>query len=81
MDISEYLLSMLIWLPTFGGVALLVVGDDGDFRSSTAGIMRWGALLVSLLVLLLSAGLYVEFDATTSSMQFVEHEFPEHIEQ
>ena len=72
MDFSEYLLSILIWLPTFGGMALLVVGDDGDFRSTTAGIMRWGALLVSLLVLLLSVGLYTEFDATTASMQFVE---------
>jgi len=72
MDVSEYLLSTLIWLPMAGGVALLVIGDDGDFRSATAGIMRWAALLVSVLVLLLSAGIYTEFDATTSSMQFVE---------
>ena len=72
MDFSEYLLSTLIWLPMAGGVALLVIGDDGDFRSATAGIMRWAALLVSVLVLLLSAGIYTEFDATTSSMQFVE---------
>ena len=72
MDFSEYLLSTLIWLPMAGGVALLVIGDDGDFRSATADIMRWAALLVSVLVLLLSAGIYTEFDATTSSMQFVE---------
>jgi len=72
MDFSAYLLSDLVWLPIFGGVALLVIGDDGDFRSPRAGAMRWLALAVSMLVLLLSAGLYMNFDSTSALMQFVE---------
>ena len=72
MDLSTHLLSILIWLPVFGGVALLVIGDEGDFRSSRAGAMRWVALAVSLLVLLLSAALYMRFDSSTALMQFVE---------
>ncbi len=72
MDFSAYLLSNLIWLPVFGGVALLVIGDDGDFRSPRAGAMRWLALAVSMLVLLFSAGLYMSFDSTSALMQFVE---------
>ncbi len=71
MDFSAYLLSNLIWLPVFGGVALLVIGDDGDFRSPRAGAMRWLALAVSMLVLLLSAGLYMSFDSSSARMQFV----------
>ena len=72
MDFSAYLLSDLVWLPIFGGVALLVIGDDGDFRSPRAGAMRWLALAVSMLVMLLSAGLYMSFDSTSALMQFVE---------
>jgi NADH-quinone oxidoreductase subunit M len=72
MEFSAHLLSILTWLPVFGGIALLLMGDDGDFRSSRAGTMRWVALIVSVLVFMLSAHLYANFDATTSSMQFVE---------
>ena len=72
MDFSAYLLSDLVWLPIFGGIALLVIGDGGDFRSPRAGAMRWLALAVSMLVLLLSAGLYMSFDSTSALMQFVE---------
>jgi len=72
MNFSTHLLSILIWLPVFGGVALLVIGDGGDVRSPRAGAMRWLALAVSLLVLLLSAGLYMSFDSTSALMQFVE---------
>ncbi len=73
MDLSAYRLSNLIWLPVFGGVALLVIGDGDDFRSPRAGAMRWLALAVSMLVLLLSAGLYLSFDSNSALMQFVEH--------
>ena len=72
MNFSAQLLSILIWLPVFGGIALLVIGDGGDFRSPRAGAMRWLALAVSMLVLLLSAGLYMNFDSTSALMQFVE---------
>ena len=72
MDFSAHLLSILIWLPIFGGIALLAIGDGGDFRSSRAGMMRWVALAITLVVLLLSASLYANFDSTSSIMQFVE---------
>ena len=72
MTFNEHLLSILTWLPIIGGAALLVIGDSGDFRSARAGMMRWTALAVSLLVLLFSAVLYTGFDSTTSIMQFVE---------
>ena len=68
----DNLLSILIWLPILGGVALLVIGDQGDPNSSRSGTMRVVALAVSLLTLLLSVGLYTGFDRTTAEMQFVE---------
>ncbi|MDJ0701215.1 MAG: NADH-quinone oxidoreductase subunit M [Woeseiaceae bacterium] len=69
---SQFLLSILIWLPVLGGVALLVIGDEGDVGSARAGMMRNVALAVSIVTFLLSTGLYTGFDATTASMQFVE---------
>ncbi len=72
MDLSHNILSMLIWLPIAGGVALLIVGDGGDASSSRAGGMRALALAVSLLTFVLSMFLYSNFDATTATMQFVE---------
>lgn len=59
------LLSWLIWLPVWGGLAVLINGDDN----------RWTrplALLVSVGTLVLSIGLYTGFDTTTYQMQFVE---------
>jgi NADH-quinone oxidoreductase subunit M len=72
MGYSNYLLSVLTWLPIAGGVALLVIGDEGDSKSQRAATMRWVALAVSLLVSLLSLGLYAGFDNSTAAMQFVE---------
>ena len=69
---SQYLLSILIWLPILGGFVLLAIGDEGDVKSSRAGMMRNVALAVSIVTFLLSTGLYTGFDATTASMQFVE---------
>jgi NADH-quinone oxidoreductase subunit M len=72
MDFGSYLLSILIWLPIAGGAALLAIGDGGDVASERAGAMRWTALVVTLLVLFISTGLYSNFDNTTAAMQFVE---------
>ncbi len=72
MDLSSNLLSILIWLPIAAGVAVLAIGDDDDVGSARAGLMRIVSLATSLLVLLLSAGLYTGFDHTTAAMQFVE---------
>jgi NADH-quinone oxidoreductase subunit M len=66
------LLSILVWLPIVGGVALLAIGDDGDPASARAGMMRWVALAISVVTFVLSIGLYTGFDMTTADMQFVE---------
>ena len=58
-----HLLSLLIWLPIIGGIAIIAVGDS---RS------RPFAAVVSGLTLLLSLPLYFSFDRTTSDMQFTE---------
>ncbi len=72
MDLQQYILSILTWLPIAGGVALLVIGDDNDAKSARAGTMRIVALAASVLTFILSIGLYQWFDNTTADMQFVE---------
>ncbi|MEM8683069.1 MAG: NADH-quinone oxidoreductase subunit M [Pseudomonadota bacterium] len=72
MSLSTHLLSILIWLPIAGGLLLLLMGDEGDARSSRAGAVRIVALAVSLATLLLSGTLYAGFDPSTAAMQFVE---------
>ncbi len=68
----SYLLSTLIWLPIFGGVALLVMGDGGDIRSNQSRLMRLTALMVSVLTFVFSLVLYAAFDNSEAGMQFVE---------
>ena len=72
MDLSHSILSLLTWLPIFGGVAVLLCGDGGDSASSRAAGMRSLSLAVSVLTLVLGIFLYANFDTTTASMQFVE---------
>lgn len=64
---SDYLLSILIWLPIFGGASVLFFSRPD--QESTA---RWVSLGISLLVLALSIPLWTGFDSTTAAMQFVE---------
>ena len=61
------LLSLLVWLPILGGVALLAMGR---LPANTA---RWTALAISLLALVLSIGLVTGFDMVNPGMQFVEN--------
>ena len=61
------LLSLIVWLPILGGVAVLLSGDKGD-----ANGVRVLSLVVSIATFLLSLGLYTGFDTTTADMQFVE---------
>ncbi len=61
------LLSILIWWPIVGGVAVLALGSN-----ERAGMGKLVALLVSVLTFALSVLLYVDFDLTTAQMQFVE---------
>jgi NADH-quinone oxidoreductase subunit M len=60
------LLSVLVWLPVAGGIALLVM----DAMGNTAA--RPTALVVSLVTFVLSLLLYRDFDVTTADMQFQE---------
>ena len=61
------LLSLIVWLPILGGVAVLLSGDKGD-----ANGVRVLSLVVSIATFLLSLGLYTGFDTSTADMQFVE---------
>ncbi len=61
------LLSLLVWLPIFGGIAVLLAGDKGD-----ANGVRVLSLVIAIATFLLSLGLYAGFDVSTSDMQFVE---------
>lgn len=72
MDLTHNILSYLIWLPIFGGLAVLVAGDGGDVSSSRASSMRILTLAISVLTFVLSLLLYSSFDTTTADMQFVE---------
>jgi NADH-quinone oxidoreductase subunit M len=72
MDLTQNILSLLIWLPIAGGAALLIVGDGGDVSSGRARQMRWMALAVSVLTFFISVPLYTGFDTSTAAMQFVE---------
>ena len=72
MDFSLYLLSILIWLPIAGGIAVLAIGNDDDVGSQRSAGMRFVTLAVSVLTFVISIGLYAGFDSSTSAMQFVE---------
>jgi NADH-quinone oxidoreductase subunit M len=72
MDLSHNILSLLTWLPIFGGIAVLIVGDGGDSASSRAAGMRSLSLAVSVLTFVLSIFLFNNFDTTATTMQFVE---------
>ncbi|MCG6939549.1 MAG: NADH-quinone oxidoreductase subunit M [Gammaproteobacteria bacterium] len=61
------LLSLVVWLPIIGGVAVLLSGDKGD-----AGGVRVLSLVVAIATFVLSLGLYTGFDSSTAAMQFVE---------
>jgi NADH-quinone oxidoreductase subunit M len=60
------MLSLLVWLPIFGGLAVIVVGDE---RPTLAKLL---ALLVSALTFVISVSLYLTFDTNTAAMQFIE---------
>jgi len=60
------LLSLLIWLPILGGLAVLGLGTE------RAKLARWVSLGVAVLVFLLSLPLFTGFDYAATGLQFVE---------
>ena len=60
------LLSLLVWLPIAGGVAVLAAGNGSAERA------RWTALAVAAGTLALAAALWVGFEAGVAGMQFEE---------
>jgi len=60
------LLSVLVWLPVAGGIALLVMDAMGNTGA------RQTALAVSVVTFTLSLLLYRDFDMSTADMQFQE---------
>ncbi|MFW2439528.1 MAG: NADH-quinone oxidoreductase subunit M [Arenicellales bacterium] len=61
-------LSLAIWLPIVGGIAVLATGND-----QRAALARIVALVVSIATLLVTLPLYSGFDKATGDMQFIEH--------
>ncbi len=64
---SDYLLSILIWLPILGGAGVLFFSRDEQAQGA-----RILSLVISVLVFALSVPLWTGFDTTTAAMQFVE---------
>jgi len=63
----DSLLSLVVWLPIAGGIAVLATGGD-----ERAHIARPLALAVSILTFLATLPLYTGFNVHTAAMQFVE---------
>src|SRR5687767_3880965 len=61
------ILSVLVWLPILGGIAVMVLG------SSRAQLGKQVALGTSILTFVLSLSLWTGFDFNSAAMQFVEN--------
>ncbi len=61
------LLSLAIWTPIAFGVILLALGRDDQ-----PGMVRWVALIGSIISLLVTLPLYGQFNTASAAMQFVE---------
>ncbi|HKR34537.1 MAG TPA: NADH-quinone oxidoreductase subunit M [Steroidobacteraceae bacterium] len=66
MQLDWPILSVLIWLPIAGGVAMLALGDRG------VALGRWAALITTAATFGISTLLWVHFDSSTALMQFTE---------
>lgn len=61
------LLSLVIWVPIFGGLVVLAAARLGN-----DSMVRWLSLIVGILAFLISIPLYSSFDNSQYAMQFVE---------
>ncbi len=60
------ILSLTIWLPIIGGIAVLGSGDKAP------DVSRWTSLVFAVLTFLVSLLLWMGFDTSTAAMQFTE---------
>ncbi|MFW5432202.1 MAG: NADH-quinone oxidoreductase subunit M [Methylophilaceae bacterium] len=65
--LTDYILSLSIWVPVLAGVLVLVLGSD-----SRACFTRWVALLGSIVGLAVTLPLYFQFDIAANGFQFLE---------
>jgi NADH-quinone oxidoreductase subunit M len=65
--LTQNLLSLAVWLPILGGVAVLATGSD-----ARAPLARALSLLVALATFVVTIPLYTGFNPHTAAMQFVE---------
>lgn len=63
---NSYLLSLAIWVPIFGAIAVLFIGSE------RRDLARWASLAVAVLGFLVTLPLYTGFDRQFVGMQFVE---------
>jgi len=69
--LTQNILSLAIWLPILGGVAVLATGSD-----ARAPLARVLSLIVALATFLVTIKLYTSFSSNTAAMQLVElHEW------
>jgi len=69
MNLSSYILSLVIWVPIIGG--FLVLATKGDETKAEAA--RWIGLIFSLITMVICIPLYLSFNVNDPSMQFVEN--------
>lgn len=62
------MISIVIWLPIFGGVLLLALGS----AETRVNLNRRLALFIAVLTFIISLALYTNFDPTTADFQFHE---------
>ena len=65
--LTQNLLSLAIWLPILGGVAVLATGDD-----ARAPLARVLSLIIALATFAVTIPLYLGFNPHSAAMQFVE---------
>ena len=65
--LTQNLLSVVVWLPILGGVAVLATGSD-----ARAPLARWLSLTIAVLTFVATIPLYTGFDMRSTAMQFVE---------
>jgi NADH-quinone oxidoreductase subunit M len=63
---ARFLLSMLLWLPIVGGVAVMLLGDQ------RASLARWVSLAVAVVTFLLTLHVWAGYEIGGATWQFVE---------